>query len=390
MKVVFTGGGSGGHFYPIIAISQELSKLLEKEGFIDIKMYYISDKPYNKKLLEKNHLIFKQNKTGKLRVYFSPLNIFDAILTFFATLRAFSQLFNIYPDVVFSKGAYPSFPVTFAARFLGIPIIIHESDTVPGRANKIAGKYAKKIAISYPEAAQFFPEEKIALTGNPIRPELLLAPSEQSDFSGEPSSQGAYEALGLSEGVPTIFIIGGSQGAEVINDVMMNAGSKLLDSYQIIHQVGEKNIDGFKATMDIVLEKHEHKNRYKMLPYLNVEQMRMAAGVADLIISRGGSTIFEIAVWETPSIIIPITKTNGDHQRKNAYAYARTGACEVIDENNLTPNLFVAEIDRIYNDENLKMKMKDAARNFAKKDAAVKIAHEILGVLKKHKEEKQK
>ena len=378
MKVVFTGGGSGGHFYPILAISQELSKLLEKEGFVDIKMYYISDKPYNKELLEKNHLIFKQNKTGKLRVYFSPLNILDAILTFFATLRAFSQLFNIYPDVVFSKGAYPSFPVTTAARLLGIPIIIHESDTVPGRANKIAGKYAKRIAISYPEAAQFFPEEKIALTGNPIRPELL-----------EPVSQGAYEALGLSEGVPTIFIIGGSQGAEVINDVMMNAGSKLLDSYQIIHQVGPKNLASFKATMDIVLEKHEHKNRYKMLPYLDVEQMRMAASVADLIISRGGSTIFEIAVWETPSIIIPITKTNGDHQRKNAYAYARTGACEVIDENNLTPNLFVAEIDRIYNDEELKMKMKDAARNFAKKDAAAKIACEILGVLKKHKEEEQ-
>ncbi len=378
MKVVFTGGGSGGHFYPILAVSQELSKLLEKEGFVDIKMYYISDKPYNKELLEKNHLIFKQNKTGKLRVYFSPLNIFDAILTFFATLRAFSQLFNIYPDVVFSKGAYPSFPVTTAARFLGIPIIIHESDTVPGRANKIAGKHAKKIAISYPEAAQFFPEEKIALTGNPIRPELL-----------EPASQGVHEALGLSEGVPTIFIIGGSQGAEVINDVMMNAGSNLLDSYQIIHQVGQKNIDSFKATMDIVLEKHEHKNRYKMLPYLDVEQMRMAVGAADLIISRGGSTIFEIAVWETPSIIIPITKTNGDHQRKNAYAYARTGACEVIDENNLTPNLFVAEIDRIYNDEELKMKMKDAARNFAKKDAAAKIAYEILGVLKKHKKAEQ-
>ena len=378
MKVVFTGGGSGGHFYPILAISQELYKLLEKEGFIDIKMYYISNEPYNADLLEKNHLIFKQNKTGKLRMYFSPRNFFDAILTFFATLNAFSKLFNIYPDVVFSKGAYPSFPVTFAARFLGIPIIIHESDTVPGRANKIAGKYAKKVAISYPEAAQFFPEGKVALTGNPIRPELL-----------ELTLEGAYEALGLSEGIPTIFIIGGSQGAETINDVMLNAGLKLLDSYQIIHQVGPKNVDAFKANLDIVLEKNEHKNRYKIFPYLNIEQMRMAASVADIIISRGGSTIFEIAVWETPSIIIPITKTNGDHQRKNAYAYARTGACEVIDENNLTPNLFVSEINRIYNDEGLKTKMKEAARNFAKKDAAAKIAQEIFGVLKKHKEVEQ-
>ena len=378
MKVVFTGGGTGGHFYPIIAVSQELSNLLEKEGFVDIEMYYISDAPYNKELLERNHLIFKRNKTGKLRTYFSPLNIFDAVLTFFATIRAFSQLFSIYPDVVFSKGAYPSFPVTTAARFLGIPIIIHESDTVPGRANRIAGKYAKRIAISYPEAAQFFPEEKIALTGNPIRPELL-----------EPTSEGAKDTFGLEEGLPVVFVMGGSQGAQAINDVMMNAGPKLINSYQIIHQVGPKNIAGFKATMDIILEKNEHKNRYKMLPYLNVEQMRMAAGAADLIISRGGSSIFEIAVWETPSIIIPITKTNGDHQRKNAYAYARVGACEVIDENNLTPNLFIAEIDRIYQSEDLKTKMKDAARSFAKKDAAAKIAYEILGVLKKHKEVEQ-
>jgi len=379
MKVVFTGGGSGGHFYPILAISQELYKLLEKEGFFDIKMYYISDEPYNKELLEKNHLIFKQNKTGKLRLYFSPRNIFDIFLTFVATIRAFFQLFKIYPDVVFSKGAYPSFPVVTAARFLGIPIIIHESDTVPGRANRVAGKYAKRIAISYPEAEQFFPKEKVALTGNPIRQELL-----------DPTSEGAYEALGLEKGVPVIFITGGSQGAQAINDIMLNASLKLIDSYQIIHQVGPKNIASFKTTIDLILEKHEHKNRYKMFPYLDVEQMRMAAGIADLVISRGGSTIFEIAAWEIPSIIIPITKTNGDHQRKNAYAYARTGACEVIDENNLTPNLFVTEIDRICNDENLKIKMKDAARNFAKKDAATKIAHEIVGVLKKHKEEEVK
>lgn len=375
MKIVFTGGGSGGHFYPILAISQELSKLLEKENFSDIKMYYISDAPYSKELLEQNNLIFKQNKTGKLRVYFSPLNIFDAVLTFFAIIRAFFILFRIYPDVVFSKGAYPSFPVTVAARLLRIPIIIHESDTVPGRANKIAGGYAKRIAISYPEAMRFFPEEKVALTGNPIRAEFLNS-----------NPDGAIEEFGLESGVPIIFVVGGSQGAQTINDTMMNVGPKLIDSYQIIHQVGLNNITDLKATMDILLEKHKNKNRYKMLPYLSADQMRMAAGVADLVVSRAGSFIFEIAAWEIPSIIIPITKTNGDHQRKNAYAYARTGACEVIDENNLTPNLFVSEINRIYNDEDLKVKMKEAAKNFAKKDAAVKIAFEILKVLKEHKE----
>ncbi|MBU0723302.1 UDP-N-acetylglucosamine--N-acetylmuramyl-(pentapeptide) pyrophosphoryl-undecaprenol N-acetylglucosamine transferase [Patescibacteria group bacterium] len=373
MKIVFTGGGSGGHFYPIIAVSQELVRLLEKEGFIDTKMYYISNAPYNEELLKQNHLIYKQNKTGKLRVYFSPLNIFDAILTFFATIRAFFQLFFIYPDVVFSKGAYPSFPVTIAAWLLRIPIIIHESDSVPGRANKFAGKFAKRIAISYPEAAQYFPPEKVALTGNPIRSELLDLPKIN-----------VREMFDFADHAPIIFVTGGSQGAQIINDTMINAGPKILESYQIVHQVGQQNFANFKAAMDIILQDHPYKNRYKIFPYLDTQQMNAVGRTASLIISRGGSSIFEIAIWGTPSIIIPISKTNGDHQRKNAYAYARTGACSVIEEHNLTPNLFLAEINRVCSNEEIMARMKEATKLFAKKDAALKIAIEILGVLKSH------
>ncbi|MCK5027763.1 MAG: UDP-N-acetylglucosamine--N-acetylmuramyl-(pentapeptide) pyrophosphoryl-undecaprenol N-acetylglucosamine transferase, partial [Candidatus Pacebacteria bacterium] len=269
--------------------------------------------------------------------------------------------------------AYPSFPVTFAARLLRIPVIIHESDSVPGKANKYAGSFAKRIAVSFPDAADFFPPHKVALTGNPIRRGLL-----------EPILDGAHESFGFEPGLPTLFIIGGSQGAQLINDMLVTAGPELINSYQIIHQIGEKNINTFKATMDIILEKHPHKNRYVMLPYLDLEQMRMAAGAADMVVSRGGSTIFEIAAWGKPSIIIPITKTNGDHQRKNAFAYARTGACEVVEENNLTAKLFTEELNRLFGNLDTMQKMSIAAIAFAKKDAAYKIAGEIVTILKKH------
>jgi len=299
--------------------------------------------------------------------------LFDAVFTFFATIRAVFLLFFIYPDVVFSKGAYPSFPITTAARLLGIPVIIHESDSVPGRANKIAGKFAKRVALSYSEAASYFSAEKIALTGNPIRQELLDVPKVN-----------AREMFGLIEDKPLIFITGGSQGAQLLNDVLIRVGPKILDTYQVIHQVGSQNFANFQATMDIILKNHPYQNQYKIFPYLDTQQMSAIGQTANLIISRGGSSIFEIAVWGVPSIIVPISKTNGDHQRKNAYAYARTGACSVIDENNLTPNLFLSEIDRICNNEEVITRMKKGTKIFAKKDAALKIAIEILGVLKSH------
>lgn len=375
MKIVFTGGGSGGHFYPIIAISQELHIMLQSEGFKDVQFYFMSDDPYDQALLDANNIIFEKNQTGKMRLYFSIENILDIFRTAAAVVRAFFKLYTIYPDVVFSKGAYASFPVVFAARLLRIPVIIHESDSVPGRANKFAASFARRIAISFPGAADFFPPDKVAHTGCPIRKELL-----------EPIREGSFEMFGFQPGIPVMFIIGGSQGAKFINDALLKAGPELVQNLQIIHQIGPKNINTFKATMDILLEKNPHKSRYVMLPYLNLEQMRRAAGIADLVVSRGGSTIFEIAAWGVPSIIIPITKSNGDHQRKNAFAYARAGACEVIEEENLTEQLFLTEVKRILGSPELQQSMRKAAGEFATRDAAQKISREIVNVLKEHDE----
>lgn len=373
MKVVFTGGGSGGHFYPILAVAQELKRMLAEENIQNIEYYFVSDDPYDQSLLDANNIIFKKNQTGKLRVYFSVQNILDAFKTAVAVIRSFFMLYSIYPDVVFSKGAYPSFPVTIAARLLRIPIIIHESDTVPGRANRYAGSFARRIAVSYSDAADFFPPDRVARTGNPIRKEMF-----------QPIVDGSWEYFGFDPNVPVLFILGGSQGAQIINDVLLKAGPGLIENFQIIHQIGPKNISTFKATMDLVLESNPLKDRYRMLPYLNLEEMRRAAGIANMVISRGGSTIFEIAAWAKPSIIIPITHSNGNHQMKNAYAYARAGACEVIEEENLTERLFTQEIHRILEDKVLVEQMRNSAVAFATKDAAEKIAREIMNVLRSH------
>lgn len=374
MKVLFTGGGTGGHFYPIIAITQELNKLIEEGNFVGVKMYFMSDGPYNKNLLFENKLTYIEVKTGKIRRYFSLRNILDFFKTGIAVLKAFIKIFFLYPDVIVGKGGYASFPALFAARLLRIPVIIHESDSTPGKVTKWASKFAKKIAISYPEATEYFPAEKTALTGNPIRREII-----------DPRKDGAHELLKLEDNVPILLVLGGSQGAQMINDVVLQSAPELIKKYQIIHQVGVKNLDEMNKLSRVVVGNSDNKDRYKIFGYLNNDSLKMSAGVADLVISRAGSTIFEIAAWGLPSIIIPITSSGGNHQRRNAYSYARAGAGSVIEEKNLTPHVFAGEIDRLIGNKEKREEMSRAAKSFAKKDAALSIAKQIIMLLDKHR-----
>lgn len=379
MNIVFTGGGSGGHFYPVIAIVEELNKQIEKEHFLGVDIYYLSDDPFDERLLFENGVYFKRVRTGKFRRYFSLKNITDIFKTIFAVIKAIWQLYVLYPDVVVGKGGYASFPALFAARFLRIPVIIHESDSVPGKVNEWAGKFAERVAISYPGAEEYFPKEKTALTGNPIRKEIL-----------EPMQEGAYELLSLERDVPVILIVGGSQGAQLINDAILQTLTKLLPRYQILHQAGVGNVEEVRQTADALLAENEYRDRYKVFGFLDDMSLRMAAGVSELVISRAGSTIFEIAAWGLPSIIIPITNSNGDHQRTNAYTYARAGACEVIEEENFTPHVLSSEIDRIMGDEGIRTDMRAGAESFARTDAAEQIAEQIVLLLKEHQGKDQK
>jgi len=373
MKILLTGGGTGGHFYPLIAIAEKLIELSDKEKIIDLKLYYMSDAPYNKRMLFENGITYIQIPAGKMRLYFSIKNFFDIFKTATGLFFGLLSMFFIYPDVVISKGGYAAFPAVFAAKLLRIPVIVHESDSYPGKLNVWTAKFAAKVAISWPEAIEYLPKEKTALTGQPIRKNIL---------HGEPS--GAFEFFKLDSSLPVILILGGSQGAEIINNIFIEVLPELLSRYQIIHQTGINNIEDVSSRSRLVMENNNNIIRYVPLPYLNNLSTRMAAGIATIVISRAGSAIFEIASWGIPSIVIPITNSNGDHQRKNAYNYARSGASQVIDEINLTPHVLISEIDKLMNNKEKLSIMKEKALAFANPLAAEKIANEALLIAKSH------
>ena len=373
MKILLTGGGTGGHFYPVVAVAQALRKVAAETKLVDVRLYYMAPQPYDRQVLFDNRIIFIRNTAGKLRRYFSLANFFDLFRTGWGIVTALWSMYFIFPDVVFGKGGYVSFPVLFAARFYGIPVVIHESDSVPGRMNRWAGKFALRIAVSYVAAAQFFPKEKVAVTGNPIRQELL-----------RPVHEGAREFLELAPALPVVLVLGGSQGAERINESLVDALPRLVEKYQIIHQTGDANFKKVKALADVILTGNTHKDRYKPFASLDVLALRMAAGAADLVITRAGSTLFEIAAWGLPAIIIPITNSNGDHQRENAYNYARSGAAVVVEESNLSTTILSSEIERLIDHPAERDTMKKAALGFARTDAADLIAREIIDLALKH------
>lgn len=373
MKILFTGGGSGGHFYPIIAVAEKLNKILEHEKIANAELFYMSTEPYNERLLYDNKITFIKITAGKMRGYFSIQNFFDMFVTAWGIFKVFFQLFALYPDVIFGKGGFPSFPVLFVARIFRIPVIIHESDSVPGRVNAWAGKFAQKIAISYAEAGQFFPEGRTALTGNPIREKIL-----------RPSGKDAFSALGLDPNIPVLLVLGGSQGARNINAQMETLAVRLVEKYQIVHQTGAANMEEVQTMVNGLLGGNPNASRYHIYGYIDSETMKLFAETATVVISRAGSAIFEIAAWGLPAILIPIANHVGDHQRNNAFAYARAGGAVVIEESNLGPNILMSEIEQLMLDEHKRGAMKDSAKVFARTDAAEKIAEQIVAVLMRH------
>ncbi len=375
MKILLTGGGTGGHIYPLLAIAEELNRIADHEHYTDFRLYYMATENSQKELFDAQFVTFIPITAGKLRTYFSFQNFIDIFKTGFGTIGALIKVFQLYPDVIISKGGYASFPALVAAKLLRIPVIIHESDTVPGRVNLWSGKFARKVALSYPEAATYFDEAKVSVTGQPVRRSVALAANE-----------GAKSYFELDEMMPVIGIIGGSLGAKIINDTVVNILPDLLEHYQIIHQTGKKQFEEIQTDARITLGDDTRRTRYKVYPYLSDLETKMFGGACDLIVSRAGSTIFEIAAWGKPSIIIPGRGEifHGDHQRKNAYHYARTGACTVIEEANLTSSVLKNEIDLILKHKDRYDAMTGHAKHFYKADAAHVIATEAIKIALEH------
>ena len=371
MTIAFTGGGTGGHFYPIIAIAEALGDLVREEHLLEPKLYYLAPNSFDQKALFENGITFIRIPAGKMRRYFSLLNITDTVITLYGFVMACITLYSLYPDVVMSKGGYGSVPTVLAARLLGIPVVIHESDAKPGRANLLAARFAQKIAISFESAAPYFPAKvrsRIARTGIPIRKALMRVESE-----------GARQYLGLERDVPTILILGGSQGAVKINEAVLSSLPELVALTNIIHQTGQANFKDVEGVAKVVLAKSPHADRYHPVNYLNEVSLQRSAAVADLIISRAGAnSIAEIGLWKKPAILVPIPESISHDQRSNAYGYARTGAAVVLEEENLTPHLLVSEVRRILADKELAARMGASAAGFTDPDAARIIAKGLL------------
>jgi UDP-N-acetylglucosamine--N-acetylmuramyl-(pentapeptide) pyrophosphoryl-undecaprenol N-acetylglucosamine transferase len=368
MKILFTGGGTQGHIMPIIAISQELRKLYQDDN---IALHYMGPKDDLGFLrLSQEDFTIHRIASGKIRRYFSLENITDVLFKIpFGFLESFFILLLVRPNLVFSKGGSGSAVVCLCANLLGISVFLHESDSVPGLSNKIVARFAKKIFISFPKT-DYFDESKTILVGNPIKEDLLQG-----------NKNTAQELFHVTFEKPILLFLGGSQGAQSINDFVLNILTTLLQKYEIIHMCGKKNYTQVLAESKAIITK-DVEPYYHLYGILDEIELKHALAAADFIISRAGSgSIFEIAGVGKPSILVPLPLSAHGHQSKNAYEYASTGAAIVIEQENLQPNFFMEKIQFVLHNQEELQNMRQSALNFAKPLAAKAIAREILEYL---------
>jgi len=367
MRILFTGGGTGGHFFPIIAVIRELRRIAEEEQILNVEIFYLGPDGFGEELLQQEDVAHWRIGSGKMRRYASLQNVFDIVKTLGGIVQALWKVFLVMPDVVFSKGGYGALPAVVASIIFRIPLIIHESDSVAGLVNRFSGRFAKRIGIAFSSAERDFPKNKTALVGIPIRKRI---------FGGNRAQ--AKENFEVFSDLPVIGIIGASQGSEHINEVVLDILKELTDEFEVIHQTGARHLEEIKGEAGVTLE-FGHKERYHPIGFLDEQSMREFYSASDVIVSRAGaSSIFEIAGWGKPSLLIPLENSAQNHQLKNAYDYAAVGAAHILEESNLTPHILFAEIQRIASNTQFMLRMSEAAQRFSRIDAAEVIAREIL------------
>ncbi len=321
-RIVLTGGGSAGHVTPNIA----LIPALKKEGF---EIYYIgSYEGIEKKLIEDYNIPYFGISTGKLRRYFDPKNFSDPFRVLKGLREARTLLKKINPDIVFSKGGYVSVPVVRAAGLLKIPYIVHESDMTPGLANKLSMTGAAKICCNFPETMRVLPADKAVLTGTPIREEL-----------GMGSKQAGLELCGFTDDKPVLMVIGGSLGAQSVNETVRYALPRLLPHFNVVHICGNEKMDNLKLSVP----------GYKQFEYVKNELKDIFA-MADIVVSRAGAnSICELLALKKPNILIPLsTRSSRGDQMLNARSFEEQGFSMVIDNDDLDEDILLETIEELY------------------------------------------
>lgn len=346
MKILLTGGGTAGHVWPIILIGQSLIKNKR------VKLLYVGSRQgIERKLFGQTTIPCKFLVVGKRRAYTSIANFWDVFKTLIGVFQAFFIIIFFKPDIIFAKGGYVTVPIIFCQKIFNIPLVIHESDGVIGRANLWASKKAKKICLGFPieEYNQDLPLNKVIYTGTPVN----------SDFFQTPIRTGSRLK---------ILVTGGSQGASKINSLISEILPELASYYDINHLSGK--LDYPKLS--------EFKNQYYHV-FDFTDQMPKFIRDADLIISRAGaSSLAEISAAGKASIIIPLETAAGEHQEANARVYQKRNAAVVVSEKNLTANSLKSIIASLMEDKSMRKLLGHHAHEFFQPNAVENIVDVIF------------
>jgi len=319
-KILLTGGGTAGHVTPNMALLPGLKSM----GF-DIH-YAGTRNGMERELVSKTGVTYHCISAGKLRRYFDLKNFTDVFKIALGFFQSLILMVKLRPSIVFSKGGFVSCPVVWAAWLAGVPVIIHESDITPGLANKLSMPFAKKICFSFPETETCLPSAKREATGLPVRDELLRGDARRG-----------RELCGFDEGKPVIMVIGGSLGAQAVNEAVRGALDKLLDDFNVCHICGK----GGKAPGS--------RKGYCQFEYVG-EELPDIFAMADMVISRAGATaLFELLALRRPALLIPLgTAASRGDQILNARSFEKQGYAGVLLQDGLNGTVLAENVRNFY------------------------------------------
>lgn len=363
MKIIISGGGTGGHVYPAIAIADALKK---REPIIDILFVGAKGKMEMEKVpaagypIEGLWISGLQRKLTLKNLSF-PLKLTHSLFRCRSIIRSFQ------PDAVVGVGGYASGPLVNIAARMGIPAIIQEQNSYPGITNKILAKRADKICVAYPGMEKYFPEERIVFTGNPMRSQLSIGFSKVE----------AAEVFGLDPGKKTVLAVGGSLGARTINEIINNSLDLIKDrnDIQVLWQIGKLYATSYLNTPVAKLE--------SVYPSVFIDRMDMAYALADVVIARAGAmTVSELCLTGKASILIPSPYVAEDHQTHNAMSLKQLGAAVLIPDNE-APELAFQEAIRLIDNEPERKALELGIKKLAKPNAADEIAEIVISAARK-------
>ncbi|WP_431895183.1 UDP-N-acetylglucosamine--N-acetylmuramyl-(pentapeptide) pyrophosphoryl-undecaprenol N-acetylglucosamine transferase [Nonomuraea sp. bgisy101] len=368
LRLLVTGGGTGGHTYPALTT---LAAVQRRRLPHDV-LWVGTASGLEARITAEHGIPFQAITTGKLRrrpnLRELGTNLADLFRIPLGVMQAIGHAARYKPDVVLSTGGYVAVPIGVAAKLLRRPLVMHEQTTVVGLANRILARMATRIALSHESSLEHLPasvRDRAVVTGNPVRPELL---------HGDRAA--AYDQFGLTFEVPLIYVTGGAQGSKQINTMLAEILPRLLPYAQVIHQCGPAWIEQMRA---IVLPP-ELADRYHPVPYVGAELPDLFAA-ADVVIARSGAgTVSELTAIGKPAVLVPLIPSGGDEQRKNASYLASGGAAKALLEPNPSAELLLAELMPLLADPALRAAMAEAAHKLGRVDAAEALADVLLEV----------